>query len=135
MLFRSVEHGAIQHLWLDSQAALVLERTGAPVTGDLVGVFQLNGYHCQPGERLAITGSCAELGHWDGALSYGMEYVNSNTWIAEVPLDHSAGSSIHYKFMVCRDGTDQPMMENILGRQATLPRQGRLKFDCIWNDD
>ena len=130
-----VEHGAIQHLWLDSQAALVLEHTGAPVTGDLVGVFQLNGYHCQPGERLAITGSCAELGHWDGALSYGMEYVNSNTWIAEVPLDHSAGSSIHYKFMVCRDGTDQPMMENILGRQATLPRQGRLKFDCIWNDD
>ena len=130
-----VEHGAIENLWLDSQAALVLEHTGAPVTGDLVGVFQLNGYHCQPGERLAITGSCAELGHWDGALSYGMEYVNSNTWIAEVPLDHSAGSSIHYKFMVCRDGTDQPMMENILGRQATLPRQGRLKFDCIWNDD
>ena len=130
-----VEHGAIENLWLDSQAALVLEHTGAPVTGDLVGVFQLNGYHCQPGERLALTGSCAELGHWDGALSYGMEYVNSNTWIAEVPLDHSAGSSIHYKFMVCRDGTDQPVMENILGRQATLPRQGRLKFDCIWNDD
>jgi cyclomaltodextrin glucanotransferase len=129
-----VEQGSIQNLWLDSQAALVLEHTGVPVVGDLVGVFQLNGYHCQPGERLAITGSCAELGCWDGELSYGMEYVNSNTWIAEVPLDRSAGGSMHYKFMVCRNGAD-PVMENILGRQAVLPRQGRLKFDCIWNDD
>ena len=130
-----VLNGAISDLWIRSHTTIVLEEPGTAVSGELVGVFQLNGYHSQLGERLAITGSCPELGCWDHSKSYGMEYVNANTWIAEVPLDASAGTSIHYKFLVNRDGDQQPLLENILGRHIPLPTSGRLKFDCIWNDD
>jgi len=130
-----VRSGCLDGLTLASQGAVVLEHRGHAVQGDLVAVFQLNGYATQPGQRLAITGSCPELGCWDTNQCYGMEYVNANTWIAEVPLDARAGSEIHYKFVVLQADGSQPVMENVLARFQALPNSGRLKLDCIWNDD
>jgi cyclomaltodextrin glucanotransferase len=63
-----------------------------------------------------------------------MEYVNANTWIAEVPFETSPGQPIHYKFMVRQDH-ENPILENIVSRWCVLPKQGRLKLDCNWNDD
>ena len=128
--------GSIRDLRLEHGQALVLSSLGQAVEGSLIGVFQLNGYHAAPGDRLAITGSCPELGGWDHARSYGMEYVNANTWIAEVPLAGSAEQRIDYKFVVHRHGQAEPVqIENILSRRFVLPANGRVKFDCTWNDD
>lgn len=129
-----VVDGKLNHVTIPELSARVLSIEGPAVQGLVVGVFQLNGYHTQPGQRVAITGSCPELGEWDHQRSYGMEYVNGNTWIAEVPFDPSAGEAIAYKFLVMRDNTME-LVENIVARNQLLPSQGRLKLDCIWNDD
>jgi cyclomaltodextrin glucanotransferase len=129
-----VINGKISGLPMKSHSARVLSRPGQRVTGPVVGVIQLNGFRTQPGQSLAITGSCPELGSWDHQKSYGMEYVNANTWIAEVPFETSPGQPIHYKFMVRQDH-ENPILENIVSRWCVLPKQGRLKLDCNWNDD
>lgn len=128
--------GSIDRLVLEQGQAIVLSKLGQPVMGQLVGVFQLNGYQAEFGESIAITGSCPELGGWDHDRAYGMEYVNANTWIAEVSLDASIRKLIHYKFLVRRrDPGGEPVIENILCRSLLLPESGRLKLDCQWNND
>jgi hypothetical protein len=64
-----------------------------------------------------------------------MEFVNANTWIAEVPLDQSAEASIHYKFVVFDTQGHEPIRENVVSRHLQLPTHGRIKIDCSWNDD
>lgn len=130
----NIVSGKITNLPVESHSARVLSLPGQRVSGAAVGVFQLNGFRTQPGQSLAITGSCPELGSWDHSKSYGMEYVNANTWIAEVPFEASAGQPIDYKFIVRQD-RQNPIPENIVSRWCVLPNQGRLKLDCNWNDD
>lgn len=129
---QQVQEGGLRGLALPAGSARVYSRMGQPVSGPVVGVFQLNGYRTSPGESLALTGSCPELGSWDHNRAYGLEYVNANTWICEVPFDRSAGGLIHYKFLV-RGGGD-PRLENILCRRFLLPDRGRVKFDCSWGE-
>ncbi|MCP9775920.1 alpha-amylase family glycosyl hydrolase [Cyanobium sp. WAJ14-Wanaka] len=128
------KNGLINNVAMPEYSARVFSVEGLRVQGQVVGVFQLNGYHSQPGQRIAITGSCPELGEWDHSLSYGMEYVNSNTWIAEVAFNASAGVSIAFKFVVMNQNRAE-VIENIVSRNQLLPNQGRIKLDCIWNDD
>ena len=131
-----IEAGTLQGLELPACSARVFSRGGQRVRGAVVGVFQLNGYRTQPGESLAVTGCAPELGAWDHGRAYGLEYVNANTWIGEVPFDQSAGQLINYKFIVRRH--DQPgcaqVVENITSRRTVLPARGRVKFDCLWGD-
>ena len=129
-----VVDGKLNHVVIPELSARVISLEGAPVHGLVVGVFQLNGFQTQRGQRLAITGSCPELGEWDHSNSYGMEYVNGNKWIAEVPFSTSAGEAIAYKFLVMRSNT-MYIVKNVVSRCQLLPAQGRLKLDCIWNDD
>ena len=68
-------------------SAIVISREGLVVDGKLVVVFQVNGFSTQPGQSLAIIGSCDELGHWDHSFAYRIEHVNSNTWIATVAFN------------------------------------------------
>ena len=123
---------------IPAESARVLSLLGRRVEGPVVGVFQLNGYETRPGESLAITGDCPELGQWDPSRAYGLEFVNRNTWIGEVPFAASAGGRIHYKFVVqSENGGARELrhVENILNRRYVLPTQGRVKFDCLWGDD
>lgn len=128
-----IEGGSLKNLHLPACSARVYSRMGQPVSGPVVGVFQLNGYRTQPGESIAITGSAPELGSWDHDRAYGLEYVNCNTWIGEVPFSATAGDRLLYKFLV--RSADGVRLENILGRRFLLPEQGRVKFDCRWGDD
>ena len=130
----SIVNGSIHGISIGSHSSRLFSLQGQCVCGLVVVVIQLNGYRTQIGQSLAITGSCPELGSWDHAKSYGMEYVNANTWITEVPFDISAGFPIHYKFLV-RQSHDQPIFENIVSRWFSLPQQGRIKINCIWNRD
>ena len=83
-----------------------------------------------------MTGCAPELGAWDHSRAYGLDYVNDNTWIGEVPFDASVGRLINYKFIVRRpcQGDGQPLVENITSRRTVLPSCGRVKFDCLWGD-
>ena len=130
----SIIDGGIHSLTMLGHSAKVLSLPGQRVSGPVVAVIQLNGYRTQPGQNLAIVGSSPELGSWDHGKCYGMEYVNANTWIAEVPFDVSAGQAVHYKFMV-RQQQSGPILENIVSRWIVLPQRGRIKIDCNWNDD
>ncbi len=130
----SVVDGGIQSLTMLDRSAKLLSLPGHAVRGTVVAVIQLNGFRTQPGQRLAITGSCSELGAWDHSKSYGMEYVNANTWIAEVPIEQSIGLPIHYKFIVFQ-AEHAPILENIVSRWFVMPHQGRVKIDCEWNND
>ncbi len=126
--------GHLSHLHLEAQDIYLAAHSGPAVSGKVVVVFQLNGVSTAPGESLALTGDCQELGNWDLTSSYGLEYVNRNTWIAEVPFDGSAGNVVHCKFViVCSDGRFR--YENLTSRCLLLPAVGRLKHDCIWGSN
>jgi cyclomaltodextrin glucanotransferase len=135
----TVQQGGFAEIVMPAESARVISVLGRRVEGPVVGVFQLNGYETRPGESIALTGDCPELGNWDPKHAYGLEFVNRNTWIGEVPFQASAGGLIHYKFVVRSDGEGehgQPRhVENILNRRYVLPLEGRVKFDCLWGDD
>ena len=114
-----------------AKLAVGISVKGQPVTGQVVAVFQVNGFETKPGQSLAITGSCEELGAWDHDRSFGMEYVNDNTWLATVPFDVATGSLVNFKFLVRQDG-DQPLLENLTTRKLVLPENGRIAVDCFW---
>ena len=127
----TISNGCLQNYLVHGQTAHVISVEGDPLSGQVVAVFQVNGFATQPGQRLAITGSSPELGAWDHARSFGMEYVNDNTWLATVPFDASAGSFVNYKFLVHQDGAD-PIVENLTTRKLALPDQGQIAVDCYW---
>lgn len=124
--------GRIGPLSLQAGAAHLFSCPGRRITGTVVATFQLNGLETHPGQRIALTGDCEELGLWDTARSYGMEYVNRNTWICEVAFDASAGRLINYKFVVLSEAADGFSHENITPRRTLLPPHGRVKVDAVW---
>jgi cyclomaltodextrin glucanotransferase len=127
-----VTDGSLENLQLDAHSGHLLHQIGAPVSGNLICTFQLNGFTTKPGQSLAIIGSSAELGNWDHARAYGMEYVNSNTWIAEVAFNPNQENQLFdYKYIVLQDG--DPIIENVLSRRVFLPEKGRVKIDNQWN--
>jgi cyclomaltodextrin glucanotransferase len=138
--------GRISNLHLPTKAAIVLSVVGTPVVGKTVVEFQVNGYATKPGEVLAVIGDAPELGAWDFNRAYVLEYVNANTWFAEVPFDVAeGGASLRYKFMILkttgqglRHGEDldpdlQPIPESLTSRHCRIPESGRLKVECLWN--
>ena len=127
----TISNSSLQNYVVQGKTALVISVEGEPVSGHVVAVFQVNGFATQPGQRLAITGSCQELGAWDHDRSFGMEYVNDNTWLATVPFDASTGSLVNYKFLVHQEGSD-PIVENLITRKLVLPKQGQISVDCFW---
>ena len=127
----TISNGRLENYTVPAKTAVVISVEGQPVTGQVVAVFQVNGFETKPGQSLAITGSCEELGAWDHDRCFGMEYVNDNTWLATVPFDAATGSLVNFKFLVRQDG-DQPLLENLTTRKLVLPESGRIAVDCFW---
>ena len=121
------------NLELQPGVAHLFSLPGDRVTGAVVATFQLNGLETTPGQHVVLLGDCPELGSWDLAGAYGMEYVNRNTWICEVAFGESVGKLIQFKFVLL-DGETQPVYECILPRQLLLPPLGREKIDALWGD-
>ena len=83
-------------------------------------------------QSLAFIGHCDELGNWDHANSYGMEFLNENTWIATVGFRPTQPKVINFKFIV-HDSNGEPIVEYLINRKSVLPREGRIAIDCFWN--
>lgn len=129
-LLQPVSNGILT-LNLEQGAAHIFSFPGPRVTGPVVATFQINGFETSPGQSIRLVGDCPELGTWDLAKSYGMEYVNRNTWICEVPFSASLGSAVLFKYVLVSEAA-APLYENLLPRSIVIPNTGRAKVDSVW---
>jgi cyclomaltodextrin glucanotransferase len=116
-------------LSLPPNSVAVFSHLAAPVTGRTVVTLQVNGFSTVYGEDIYVTGDCPELGQWDIARARRLDFINSNTWCADIPFDESTGKFIRYKYFV-KSGEDLKR-ESGTGHHRLLPIEGSV----IWKDD
>ncbi len=126
-----VKDGKIYNFELGSKEAIVISHVGERIKAQTIVRAQLNGVQTQLGEKIVVIGDCPELGHWDISKAYPLEYINSNTWFAEIPFNESAGKLITYKYVILREGTS-PLRENLLSRRWVIANEGTVKWRDIW---
>jgi cyclomaltodextrin glucanotransferase len=128
----TVEDGAINNLELEAKDAIVISHVSERVKGKTIVRVQLNGLDTQPGETIVVTGNCPELGNWDIAKAYPLEYINQNTWFGEIPFEESAGKPIIYKYAMWREG-QSPVRENLVSRRWVVAEEGTVKWRDRWS--
>lgn len=126
-----VVDGNITDLELGAKEAIVISKVGERVKGQTIVRVQLNGVDTQPGETIVVTGNCPELGNWDIAQAYPLQYINQNTWFGEIPFDESAGKPIVFKYAMWREG-QAPLRENLPGRRWVVAETGTVKWRDRW---
>lgn len=126
-----VKDGKLYDLELGSKEVIIISHVGERVKGQTIVRAQLNGVQTQPGERIVVIGDCPELGNWDIAKGYPLEYINTNTWFGEIPFDESAGKLISYKYVLLREGRS-PLRENLVCRRWVLAQEGTVKWRDQW---
>jgi cyclomaltodextrin glucanotransferase len=127
-----VVDGKLINLELEPRDVIVLSHVGERVKGQTIVRAQLNGVQTKLGERIAVIGDCPELGNWDIAKAYPLEYINTNTWFGEIPFDESAGKLINYKYVLLREG-QSPIRENIVSRRWVIASEGTVKWRDTWS--
>ena len=128
----TVQDGKIQELTLETRDAIVLSHVGERIKAQTIVRAQLNGIQTQPGERVVVIGDCPELGNWELAKAYPLEYINSNTWFGEIPFDESVGKVINYKYVILREGI-APLRENLVSRRWVIAQEGTVKWRDMWS--
>ncbi len=123
--------GQLQDLELNSREVIVISHVGERIKGQTIVRAQLNAVQTQPGEIIVVTGDCPELGNWDIAKAYPLEYINTNTWFAEIPFNESAGKLISYKYAMWREG-QSPLRENLVARRWVIASEGTVKWRDKW---
>lgn len=123
--------GKLHNLELGSKHVIVISHVGERVKGQTIVRAQINGIRTQPGEVVVVTGDCPELGNWDIAKAYPLEYINTNTWFGEIPFNESAGKPIAYKYAMWREG-QSPLRENIVVRRWVIASEGTVKWRDQW---
>ena len=126
-----VKDGKIYNLELGEKEAIVISHVGERLKAQTIIRAQLNGVETNPGERIVVIGDCPELGNWDIKKAYPLEYINSNTWFAEIPFNESAGKLITYKYAILREGIS-PLRENLLARRWVIASEGTVKWRDTW---
>ncbi|MFS0516826.1 alpha-amylase family glycosyl hydrolase [Nostoc sp. UIC 10607] len=126
-----VKDGKIYDLVLEERGVLVFSHVGERIKAQTIVRVQLNGVDTQPGETIVVTGDCPELGNWDISKAYPLEYINSNTWSAEIPFDESTGKLIAYKYAMWREGRS-PLRENLVNRRWVIAKEGTVKWRDTW---
>jgi cyclomaltodextrin glucanotransferase len=126
-----VKEGKLYNLELDSRDVIVLSHVGERIKAQTIVRAQLNSVQTQPGEIVAVIGDCPELGNWDIAKAYRLEYINTNTWFGEIPFNESAGKLISYKYVLLREG-NSPLRENLVCRRWVIASEGTVKWRDKW---
>jgi len=129
----SVKGGCIKGLSLGRDSSFILSYCGpAREKAGLEISFMLNGFCTAFGERVKVTGNCPELGNWDLAKAFTLEYINENMWLGHLPLKESAGKAIAYKFVIERDN-DGVLYENRPAHFRFLPAEGLVEQQHRWS--
>jgi len=126
-----VVDGKLIDLPLENQDVIVISHVGERVKAQTIIRAQLNGVNTQLGERIVVIGDCPELGNWDIAKGYPLEYINTNTWFGEIPFNESAGKLISYKYVLLREG-QSPLRENLVCRRWVVASEGTVKWRDMW---
>jgi cyclomaltodextrin glucanotransferase len=126
-----VKDGQLYNLELGSRDVIVLSHVGERVKGKTIVRVQLNGVQTHYGEVVVVMGDCPELGDWDIAKAYPLEYINTNTWFGEIPFEESAGKLITYKYAMWREGKS-PLRENLVARRWVVANEGMVKWRDTW---
>jgi cyclomaltodextrin glucanotransferase len=126
-----VTDGQLHDLELDSREVIVISHVAERIKAQTIVRVQLNGVQTQLGEIIVVTGDCPELGNWDIAKAYPLEYINTNTWFAEIPFNESAGKLIAYKYAMLREG-QSPLRENLVARRWVIASEGTVKWRDQW---
>ena len=126
-----VKDGCLYNLELGSKEVIIISHVAERVKGQTIIRAQLNGVNTQPGERIIVIGDCPELGNWDIAKGYELEYINENTWFGEIPFEESAGKLISYKYAMLREG-QSPLRENLVCRRWFVASEGTVKWRDNW---
>lgn len=130
-----IAEGNIIGLGLEGKDVLVLSYVGRPVTAKSVVRLQVNGVATDPGETVAVTGDCPELGEWDLELAVKLEFINQNMWFGELPFEASAGKPIAYKLVVLPAAPDgAPRRENRTSRRRSVALEGVQKWRDVWEE-
>ena len=61
----SVVGGALEDVWVNTGAIWVISVTGPIIQAPVIVNYQANSVPTRPGEWVAVSGSCPELGEWD----------------------------------------------------------------------
>lgn len=123
--------GHLHDLELGSREVIIISHVGERVKGQTIVRAQLNGVQTQLGETIVVVGDCPELGNWDIAKAYPLEYINTNTWFGEIPFNESAGKLIAYKYVMLREG-QSPLRENLVARRWVIASEGTVKWRDKW---
>ncbi|OKH37689.1 cyclomaltodextrin glucanotransferase [[Phormidium ambiguum] IAM M-71] len=126
-----VVDGKLIDLPLETRDVIVISHVGERVKAQTIIRAQLNGLDTQPGERIVVIGDCPELGNWDIAKGFPLEYINNNTWFGEIPFNESAGKLISYKYVLLREG-QSPLRENLVCRRWVVASEGTVKWRDMW---
>lgn len=132
-----VKDGYLHELELGSKEVIVISHVGERIKGKVVVRAHLNNIATNLGELVVVTGDCPELGNWDINKAYPLEYINSNTWFAEIPFEESAGKAIAYKYAIVyknEEGNETriPTRENLVCRRWLLADEGTVKWVDTW---
>ncbi len=127
-----VKEGTIHNMELAARGVTVLSHVGERIKGQTIVRVQLNGVSTKPGETVVVLGDCPELGNWDIAKAYPLEYINPNTWFGEIPFEESAGKMITYKYALWREG-QSPLRENLVARRWVVASEGTVKWRDVWS--
>jgi cyclomaltodextrin glucanotransferase len=115
--------------------ARVFSYVGNRVTGKSIARLQLNGLFTQPGDSVVVIGDCPELGNWDIGKGVPLEFINLNTWFAELSFNESVGESIAYKFAVLHSTPNSPPgRENRPTRRRAVATEGVSKWRDVWEE-
>jgi len=128
----AVNSGRIDGLTLGRDGVFVVSyRAPARAKAGLELTFILNGFATAYGQRVRVTGNCPELGGWDLAKAFPLEYINDNMWIGNLPVTESAGKPVTYKFVIEREN-DGILYENRPAHFRHLPKEGFLELQHRW---
>lgn len=132
-----VKDGTLHGLQLGGKEMIVINQFGTRVKGKTIVRAQVNGISTQYGQTVVVVGDCPELGNWDITKAYPLEYINPNTWFAEIPFNESAGKAISYKYAIVYTDehgkqTREPSRENLVCRRWILANEGTVKWRDKW---
>lgn len=126
-----VVNGNVNNLVLPPQSVLIFSYIGEKVKGKTIVRVQINGIATKFGESILVIGDCPELGNWDITKGYILEYINPNTWFAEIPFNESAGKAIAYKYVLVK-GNQEIIREQRAIRRWILADDGIAKWEDVW---
>ena len=129
----TVKDGRIDGLSMGTDTAFVIAYS-APLRekAPLEITFLLNGFKSAYGQRVKVTGNCPELGNWDLARAFPLEFINGNMWLGHLPVKESAGKKIAYKFVV-EDEDGKVLYENRPAHFRLLEKEGAMEFQHPWS--